>query len=78
MDQREDVVAFELLAAVQEVELDHECEPHDLAPELLDEVDLRPGRPSGREQVVVDQDARTLRGARLPPPDGKGGMLFYL
>ena len=35
-----DVVALEPVTAVQERELDHEGDPHDLAAELLDELDL--------------------------------------
>src|SRR3954451_18473659 len=57
-DQREDVVAFEALPAVQKLELDHEREAHDLAPQLLDEIDLRPRGTSRREQIVVDDHAR--------------------
>ena len=59
LDQREDVVALELLAAVQELELDHEREPDHLAAELLDEVDLGLRRAARGEQVVVDEDARS-------------------
>src|SRR5687767_7104947 len=59
LDQRENVVAFELLAAVQELELDHEGKADHLAAQLLDKVDLGPGGAAGREQVVVDEHAGT-------------------
>src|SRR5919198_4828405 len=57
LDQRENVVALEAVAAVQELKLDHEGEPDDLPAELLDEVDLRLRRPPCREQIVVDEHA---------------------
>src|SRR6185312_15242905 len=60
LDQRADVVAVELLAPVQELELDHEREADDLSAELLHEVDLRLRRPPGGEKIVVDEDARSV------------------
>src|SRR5581483_8190021 len=53
--QREDVVARELLAAAEELELDDERQADDLAAELLDQLDRRLRRAAGREHVVVDQ-----------------------
>src|SRR4051812_4355619 len=61
LDQRAEVVAVELLASVQELELDDECEADDLSAKLLDEVDLRLRRPARGEKIVVDEDARAAR-----------------
>src|SRR5215207_1766453 len=61
LDQREDVVALEALAPVQELELDHEGQTDDLATELLDEIHLRSRRSTSREQVVVDEDSLPRR-----------------
>src|SRR5581483_3184985 len=55
LQQREDLVALELVAPVQELELDDERQPDHLAAELLDEVDRRLRGAAGREHVVVDQ-----------------------
>src|SRR4029079_558374 len=60
LEQREDVVALQPLAAVQELELDDERQPDDLAAELLDELDRRLRGPARRQHVVVDQDALAL------------------
>ena len=54
-EEREDVVALEPLAAVQELELDDERQADDLAAELLDELDGRLRGPPRRQDVVVDQ-----------------------
>src|SRR5262245_28889310 len=60
MNQRKDVVARDLLATLQEVQLDDELEAHDLAAELLDELGQRFRRPAGGEDVVVDHHPRAV------------------
>src|ERR687898_1181039 len=60
-DQRLHVVAGELVAAVQEGELDHEEEADDLAAELLDELRLRLRGAAGGEHVVVDDHPSSRR-----------------
>src|SRR5688500_1628369 len=60
LDQRVDVVALELLAAVEERQVDDEGAADDLAAELLDQPSDRVDGAAGREHVVVDQDAHAL------------------
>ena len=49
--------AAEAVAALEEVELDEEAQPDDLALEPLDELDRALDRAAGGQQVVDDQDA---------------------
>src|ERR671918_1240496 len=59
LHEREDVVAGELLATLQELQLDHEREADHRAAELLDQVDLGPGGAPRGQEVVVDKHARS-------------------
>src|SRR6187402_1724036 len=59
------VDAGNALPAVQERQLDHEQRSDDHAAEPLDELDLRPGRSTRREDVVEDDHP----GARLERVD---------
>src|SRR4029078_10618310 len=60
LEQREDVVALQPLPAVQELKLDDERQPHDLAAELLDELDRRLRGPARPQLVGVAQNALAL------------------
>src|SRR4051812_6289620 len=60
VQEPEHVVVRDLLAAVQEVELDDELEADDLAAELLDELGHRLRRAAGRQHIVVDQHTRAV------------------
>src|SRR5262245_51894200 len=51
-DQRMERVLLELVPAVKERELDHECHPHDVAAELADQPQGCPHRTTGGEQIV--------------------------
>src|SRR5262245_33532068 len=60
MDEAPDLVARELLAALQEIELDEEAVERDLSAELLDQIRRRLGRAARGDHVVHDQRARAL------------------
>src|SRR6266508_1517011 len=53
--QRRDLVALEALAPLQELQLDEERERHDLALQLLHELDRPRDRAARREEVVDDE-----------------------
>ena len=55
-----DVVVLEVLPALEEGELDRELDPDDLAAELGREVTDRACGATGREHVVVHEDARSV------------------
>src|SRR5439155_802100 len=55
-DQREDVATAELLAPLQEAELDHAGDAVDLAADLLDERGRRRRRTARGQDVVDDQN----------------------
>src|ERR1700722_18801002 len=57
VEQAEDVVLLEFLAAFEEVELDSEAEAGDLSAQLADELDGGLHGASGGEEVVDDDDA---------------------
>src|SRR2546426_22673 len=61
LNQREDVVPGQLVATVQELQLDDECATDDLAAELLDETRDRLDGAARREHVVVDEHAGAVR-----------------
>src|SRR5262249_43454772 len=60
-DEREELRAVEPLASAEERQLDDEAGADDDAAQLLDELADRLDRPAGREHVVVDDDASSLR-----------------
>ena len=57
LEERAHVVALELFAAGEELQLDDEGEADDRPAQLFDEADDGRGRAAGREQVVGDDDA---------------------
>src|ERR1039458_9858709 len=67
------------LAPVEKGELDQKTTPHDLAPELLNELAERLRRPTGGQQVVVDQDPRAAAqgiGVHLELPGAVLELIF--
>src|SRR5262245_40280135 len=67
-DEAEELIAFDLLPAREELELDQGGDADDLAAEALDQPRRRPGGAAGGEHVVDDQDP-------LPGDDGVGVQL---
>src|SRR2546423_10120576 len=57
-----DVVSRQVVGALEELQLDEEGDPDDLAAKLLDQARRRPGRAASRQQVIDDHH-------RLPRPD---------
>ena len=57
VEEAEDVVVLEAVAAFEEVELDREAEAGDFSAELLDELDGRFHGAAGGEQVVDEHHA---------------------
>src|SRR5919107_3420031 len=56
LDEAVEVIAFNQLSALEELELDQGGDAHDLAAEALDEPGRGPGGAAGGEHVVDDQD----------------------
>src|SRR5512142_1602549 len=75
MQQGEDVLALELVAALEEVEFDDEAEAADLGVELLGEVDGGVGGTAGGQQVVHDDDALPALDGVLMHLEGVGAVL---
>ena len=57
VQQAEDVVLLEAVAAFEEVEFDGECEAGDFAAQLLDQLDGRFHGAAGGEQIVDQHHA---------------------
>src|SRR5258708_2635541 len=75
LDEGRDVVARQPVAPAQGLELDKEREGHDLALQLLHEVDRAVDRTAGREQVVDDEDPRARLDRVLGHLAGRGAVL---
>src|SRR4029453_16694611 len=67
-DEAEELIAFDQLSALEELELDQGGDADDLAPQALHQRGRGPGGAAGGEHVVDDQDA-------LPGDDGVGVQL---